>query len=83
MAEQLRELRRIRTNAAQAFSLHLGFPSSHANGAVALAKDMFLYRRSELWRFQYTAQVVAQLCIDKRLPSGDPPWMSELIMSYV
>jgi hypothetical protein len=83
MAEQLQELRRLRSNAAQAFSVHLGFPSSHANGALALAKDIFDYRRSELLLFQYTAEVIADLCVVKGLPSGDPPWMSELIMSYL
>lgn len=33
-------------------------------------------------KYQDIVEAVAQLCVQYNLPSGSPPWMCELIMSY-
>jgi hypothetical protein len=39
--------------------------------------------RENLRTFYTQADLVGRICVKKRLPSGDPCWMSQLIMSYV
>jgi hypothetical protein len=33
-------------------------------------------------KYQNIAEAVAELCVQYNLPSGSPPWMCQLIMSY-
>jgi len=78
----LEVLRRRQGQAANSVSWQMGVKSSYYNDRLTLAKQELAYRQSEIYRFIDIAELIAELCVQKGLPGGDPCWISERIMSY-
>lgn len=76
--ERLQELRLVRRQTAEAYSISMGFISDNSQYRLNHMKQ-----KNAVSNFECTAEVVAQLCVVKNLPAGDPCWMSEYIMRYV
>ena len=55
-------------------------------GALEYKREVWHLKHKEacnkIARYQSIAEAVAEMCIQYNLPSGDPPWMCQLIMSY-
>lgn len=78
----LEKLRQGQSLAAELVSWHMESNSSYHEKKLPFAKQLLTHRKSELYRFMDIAELIAELCVQKRLPAGDPCWMSERIMSY-
>ncbi len=78
----LETLRQSVNQAAELVSWHMGSSSSYHEKKLPFAKQLLANRRANLYRFTDIAELVAELCVQQRLPAGDPCWMSERIMSY-
>jgi hypothetical protein len=76
--ERLKQLKLSRSQAAEAYSISMGFTSPND-----LYRLRFTEQKKALSQFECKAEVVAELCVVKNLPSGDPCWMSEYIMRYI
>lgn len=81
--DTLEKLRQSQNQAAELVSWHMGSSSSYHEKKLPFAKQLLARRKSELYRFVDIAEVVAELCVKKRLPGGDPCWMAERLMSYI
>ena len=81
--DTLEKLRQSQNQAAELVSWHMGSSSSYHEKKLPFAKQLLAHRKSELYRFMDIAELVAELCIQNRLPGGDPCWMAERLMSYI
>lgn len=80
MAERLDYLRAHARRAAQSYSMHMAYNNA---GATELSRNVFLQRRTALWRYQDTAIALAQVYVKKGMPGGSPSWLSEFTMRFV